>query len=131
MSNESELIANQRDVQSSPSPMPIEIPKHQVLWWNDIAESYTTTFRIIGKALQETRQSYGSGYDDEDEDFKWFTSGQANLSNFKGQYVAIWKKQIVSASSSVEAERIAKDTWGENISPLVTYIPKDEITVQE
>lgn len=61
------------------------------------------------------------------EDFDWFTSGQVETDSFKGQHIAIWKKQIIgSGETPLEAERIAKAYYGNDCRPAVVYIPKDE-----
>lgn len=61
------------------------------------------------------------------EDFDWFTSGQVETHSFKGQHIAIWKKQIVgSGETPLEAERIAKAYHGYDCRPAIVYIPKDD-----
>jgi Family of unknown function (DUF5678) len=64
---------------------------------------------------------------DTKEDFDCFTSGQLETDSFKGQHIAIWKKQVVgSGETPLEAERIAKAYYGDDCRPAVVYIPKDE-----
>jgi hypothetical protein len=61
------------------------------------------------------------------QDFDWFASGQVETDSFKGQHIAIWRKQVVgSGETAVEAERIAKAYYGNECSPAIVYIPKDE-----
>lgn len=61
------------------------------------------------------------------EDFDWFTSGRVETNSFRGQHIAIWKKQIVgSGETPLEAERIAKARHGYDCRPAIVYIPKDE-----
>lgn len=61
------------------------------------------------------------------EDYDWFVSGELNTDSYKGQHIAIWKKQIVgSGETPLEAERIAKAYYGRDCKPAVVYIPKDE-----
>lgn len=72
--------------------------------------------------INEVQEEYNPA-----EDFKWFTSGEVDTSSFKGQYIAIWKKQIVGhAESAVEVERLAKAYCGENCTPAIVYIPEKE-----
>jgi len=62
------------------------------------------------------------------EDFEWYTSGEANdeIEQYKGQYIAIWKKTIVAnASSATEVKKIAKIICGENVRPAIVYVPED------
>ena len=61
------------------------------------------------------------------EDFDWFTSGRVETNSFKGQHIAIWKKQIAgSGETPLEAERIAKAYHGYDCRPAIVYIPKDD-----
>jgi hypothetical protein len=70
--------------------------------------------------------SIGENYDI-NEDFAWYTSGEANTDPFKGQYIAIWKKKIVAnAKTAIEVERIAKSLCGENSRPAIVYVPEDK-----
>jgi hypothetical protein len=61
------------------------------------------------------------------EDFDWFVSGKLDTDSFKGQHIAIWRRQIVgSGDTSVEAERIAKAYRGDDCRPAIVYVPRDE-----
>jgi Family of unknown function (DUF5678) len=56
------------------------------------------------------------------EDFDWFTSGHLDTDSFKGQYIAIWKKQIVGTGKTpLEAETLAKAYYGDDCRPTVIY----------
>jgi hypothetical protein len=61
------------------------------------------------------------------EDFNWFTSGKAETQQYKGQYIAIWKKKIVAnGSSAVEVKKLATQFYGESIRCAIVYVPDDE-----
>lgn len=69
-------------------------------------------------------------YYDPIEDFNWFTSGKIEIESFRGQYIAIWKKQIVgNGRTALEAELLAKARFGNDCRPAVVYIPEDENTI--
>jgi hypothetical protein len=60
------------------------------------------------------------------EDFEWFASGQLNVKDYKGKYIAVWRKQIVgSGATAVEAERIAQYNFPD-CRPAIVYVPEDE-----
>lgn len=64
------------------------------------------------------------------EDFDWFASGQVETKDFRGKFIAIWRKQVVaSGDTAVEAERVAMAYFGEDIRPAVVYIPKDPLAI--
>jgi hypothetical protein len=70
--------------------------------------------------------------DDDDRDFKWFTSGKANTWKYRGKYIAIWNEHVVAvALDAVKAEGIAKMIYGKDIHPLVTYIPHPEMVFDD
>lgn len=86
--------------------------------------------KLIEDFSQKKNQIEEDKEDNIDRDFKWFTSEKAKTQQYKGQYIAIWNEQIVAnASNAVEVEKQAKRIFGNDIHPLITYIPKDEITV--
>jgi hypothetical protein len=61
------------------------------------------------------------------DDYNWYASGELDTESFKGQHIAIWRKQVVGKGETpVEAERIAKAYYGNHCRPAVVYIPKDE-----
>ncbi len=81
---------------------------------------------ILSKKTHFEEDKYN---EDDNRDFIWFTSGKANTQQYKGQYIAIWDEQIVAnGSNAVDVKRITKEKFCENIHPLLTYIPEDEIT---
>lgn len=58
-------------------------------------------------------------------DYNWFATRKVNLSLYGGNYIAVWKKQIIVGSSASEVEKLAKEKFGQDCKPLITYIPKN------
>jgi len=95
---------------------------------NDILyrEMTMSIYELLSNAQKIEAINLNDQYDPS-EDYKWFTSGQLDTSSFKGQYIAIWKKQVIGTGSTAEeVERLAKGLFSEDCKPAIIYIPKDE-----
>ena len=109
--------------QQSESP---DIPSNEYAAQHDQTNLVTTILTmhdILTRAQTLKRMEL---YDPAD-DFRWFASGSLDTSSFKGQYIGIWKKQVVaSGTDAMEVENIVKGRYGDEARPAVVYIPKDE-----
>jgi hypothetical protein len=91
-----------------------------------------TLSQLEGNRLIAAKGSMKQGEYDPREDFNWYASGQVETTSFKGQHIAIWKKQIVgSGDTRLEAERIAKYYCGDDCRPVVVYILNDEESTEK
>lgn len=80
--------------------------------------------------LAETRVLVRTEPNNINEDYEWYASGQLDTSSFKGQYIAIWRKQVVgSGETPLEAERLAKARFGEECTPALVYVPEDSDSI--
>lgn len=104
----------------------VELEEKNVKEYNDMTNGL---LEILSKAQTVENIDFDEQYDPV-EDFKWFTSGDVDTRSFKGQYIAIWKKQIVgSGKTALEVERLAKAYYGSKCKPAIVYIPEDENSI--
>jgi len=61
-----------------------------------------------------------------EDNFDWFVSSEIDLSDFRGKYIAVYGKQIISSgTTAIEAYNKAKALNPES-EPALTYIPESE-----
>jgi hypothetical protein len=93
---------------------------------NSVKEHIDSSLAALG-LLSTVRTIFNEQQHDINEDFRWFTSGEVDTHDYKGQFIAISRKQIVGyGESPLEAELMAKAIFGENCRPATAYIPENE-----
>jgi hypothetical protein len=90
------------------------------------SRAYTLASLLMFDFLTEAQKT-SQEYHDPLEDFNSYASGEIDTDSFKGQYVAIWKKQVAgNGRTALEAELLAKARFGSDAKPAVVYVAEDE-----
>jgi hypothetical protein len=93
---------------------------------NSVKEHIDSSLAALG-LLRTVKTIFNERQGDIEEDFRWFTSGELDTRDYKGQFIAVWRKQIVGyGESPSEAELMARANFGQNCRPATVYIPENE-----
>jgi len=59
-------------------------------------------------------------------DLEWFASEAYNMSQYRGQYIAIWNRAVIGSGKSASEAYDAAKRRNREAEPAITYIPEHE-----